>query len=292
MWLARRDAAGRWSTGLGAVVDVRGTGVAVPWFESERQLDSHRARAGGFPLIAGLIMRDEIAAGRIEHALAFAYDHCRTEFFVPPASTSQASKDGAVNWRGIPMGGRIQLDPAWDVEHSGLSRAGKIIARALQEYGAFCCDYADGNVLYAENSPAAVRAWESVLDKTDLEAVFTPAMMKEHFRVIDMGNLMPGQNLAVPPPYVLTFAVAGVKTPAHIDQLRRTITVRLPTLDARVQLAASWALYPRETRVAIGAHAAGGGGAEIAAAGTTELQLTAPDGATATWRVVAEARDR
>ena len=89
LWAARRDATGRWFTGLGAVTDLNGTGVAPPWFDSARELDSHRARAGGFPLIAGLIMVDEIQAGRIEHALAFAYDHCRTGLFVPPASTAQ-----------------------------------------------------------------------------------------------------------------------------------------------------------------------------------------------------------
>lgn len=163
MWAARQDAAGRWRTGLGAVVDLHGSGVAPPWFDSPREFDAHRSRASGFPLIAGLIMVDEIKAGRIEHALCFAYDHCRTGLFVPPASTAQVAQLDAVDSRGIPMGGRIQLDPTWDVENSGLSPAGRVIARALQEYGAFCGDYAGANVLYAENSPAAVAAWQGVL---------------------------------------------------------------------------------------------------------------------------------
>ena len=42
-------------TGLGAVTDLSGTGVALPWFAVQRELDSARARASGFPLIAGLI---------------------------------------------------------------------------------------------------------------------------------------------------------------------------------------------------------------------------------------------
>ena len=68
MWAARQDRTGRWFTGLGAVTDLSGTGVAPPWFAAGRELDSHRARASGFPLIAGLILADEIKAGRIDHA--------------------------------------------------------------------------------------------------------------------------------------------------------------------------------------------------------------------------------
>src|SRR6185369_16299622 len=107
MWAARKDKAGRWFTGLGAVTDLSGNGVAPPWFAVPRELDAARARASGFPLIAGLILRDEIKAGRIDHALVFAYDHCRTGLFVPPASTAQVAQLDAIDSRGIPMGGRI-----------------------------------------------------------------------------------------------------------------------------------------------------------------------------------------
>src|SRR6188768_3952108 len=58
MWAARQDANGRWFTGLGAVTDLNGTGVAPPWYISPREYDSHGARASGFPLVAGLIFVD------------------------------------------------------------------------------------------------------------------------------------------------------------------------------------------------------------------------------------------
>lgn len=272
LWAARKDATGRWFTGLGAVTDLTGTGVAPPWFDSPRELDSHRARAGGFPLIAGLILVDEIKAGRIEHALAFAYDHCRTGLFVPPASTAQVRQLDAVDSRGIPMGGRIQLDPAWDVEHSGLSRAGKIIARALQEYGAYCSDYAGANVLYAENSPAAVKAWEGVLSSRDLETVFNPAFIRRHFRVIDMGDLLPGQNLTVPPPYLLSLSFSG--RPARIDQYTRTITLPAGDLAGPVE----WRTHPRAARLTLDKN-------ESDWRKASRLSLTAADGSTSTWRV-------
>jgi hypothetical protein len=285
MWAARQDKTGRWFTGLGAVTDLSGTGVAPPWFAAPHELDSHRARASGFPLIAGLILVDEIKAGRIDHALVFAYDHCRTGFLIPPASTAQVAQLDAVDARGIPMGGRIQLDPAWDVEHSGLSAAGKIIARALQEYGAYCGDYAGANVLYAENSPEAVRAWAGVLQSGDLEAVFNPDMIRQHFRVLDMGNLLPGQNLGVPPPYVISFAAAGEAGPARIDQLTRTITV-YPGKAPATKVKAAWTLHPRLTRVEIDGRIFASGPGEIDLAGASTLKLTAPDGATNTWQLV------
>ncbi len=199
MWWARQDESGNWLTGLGAVADLNGTGVAPPWNESKREFDSHRARAGGFPLIAGLMRVEEIEAGHIDHALVFAYDYCRTEFFIPPASTAQATTPAARNNKeGIPMGGRIRLDPNWDVEGSDLSRSGKIIARALQEYGAFCGDFAGANVIYAENSPEALEKWKGILDTEELLSVFTPDMIAQHFQLIDMGEVREGQNYQRP----------------------------------------------------------------------------------------------
>ncbi|MFZ5496166.1 MAG: hypothetical protein ACOZE5_12635 [Verrucomicrobiota bacterium] len=270
LWAARKDATGRWFTGLGAVTDLHGTGVAPPWFDSPRELDSHRARAGGFPLIAGLIMVDEIKAGRIAHALGFAYDHCRTGLFVPPASTAQVRQLDAVDARGIPMGGRIQLDPAWDVDGSALSPAGKIIARALQEYGAYCGDYAGANVLYAENSPAAVQAWDGVLASGDLARVFTPDFIRRHFRVIDLGSLLPGQNLTVPPPYLLSLTL-GDRT-ARIDPFARTVV--LPAGEPAGPVA--WRTHPHGCSLRLDAadwHSA------------EKLVLTAPDGLTSEWRL-------
>jgi hypothetical protein len=94
---------GVYTCGLGATQDLNGSGVrpladvANPWWQA------HGPRACGFGLIAGLIRPEEIAAGVIEHALIVAYPHIRSGFFVPPASTAQASNgSGAEPNRGIP----------------------------------------------------------------------------------------------------------------------------------------------------------------------------------------------
>ncbi len=195
MWRAQKNTYGEWETGLGAVTDLRSDGVALPFDQQERELDAHRARASGFPLIAGLIRLEEIRAGRIEHALVFAYDGCAPGWFVPPASTSQAPMpltraDGG----GLPMGARIQLDPALDLDALALTPAGRTIARALQEYGAFCGDFAGATVLYAESSPEALEDWQGVLDEQLLYDVFTPDFLAEHLRVLGARPWRPGQN--------------------------------------------------------------------------------------------------
>jgi len=287
MWWARQDSAGEWSTGLGAVTDLAGTGVSPPWFAVERELDAARARASGFPLIAGLMLVDEIKAGRINHALVFAYDHCRTGFFVPPASTAQVTVPKTKNSFGIPMGGRIQLDPRWDVDRAGLSAAGRIIARALQEYGAYCGDYADGNVLFADNSPAALRAWQGLLRPEELEAVFTPAMIREHFRVLDLGNVLPGQNCEVPPPYLISFGFAGAAATARIDYFTRTVRVAVPSTGDAKHLVPQFTVFPPKTRALVADVEQQSGQMVLDFSSPVTYRLVGPDGAANLWTVMA-----
>ena len=159
---------------------------AQPWCASVG------ARACGFPLVAGLVRTEEIAAGRIDHALVVAYPHIRAGWFTPPASTAQARVGtDAVSTRGIPCGGRIQFDPSVDLDTLGLSRSGRIIMRALQEYGAYVGDYSGAISLYAENSDAARAYWSGgvlgmyeLLGKIDMS----------RFRVIQLGTLYDNGN--------------------------------------------------------------------------------------------------
>ncbi len=232
MWAARKNKEGVWTTGLGALTDLQSSGVEKPWFDQEREFDAHRARAGGFPLIAGLIRPDEIRAGRIEHALVFAYQRGRSEFFIPPASTAQATFMEMNNRIGIPMGGRIQLDPALDIDTLALSPACKVIAKALQEYGAFNGDYAGATVLYADNSPDGLKQWKGLLGNEDLLKVFAPEFIKSHFRVIEMGNLLPGQNLENGQIGFVEFGFPGA-VHVSINWLNSTIECVVENLDDR-----------------------------------------------------------
>lgn len=192
-----RTAQGDWFAGFGAAVDLSGTGVARPWMQAERADLSGGARPSGIPLIAGLIRLDDVKAGQINHALAFAYRGARPGWFVPPASTAlEASPERIGRDFGLPMGARIQLNRDYDIENTKLSPAGKVIARALQEYGAVLVDEAGATVLFAEGGPELAPQWEGILSPGDLQFFFTPDFMQENFRVLKMDERMPGKIVA------------------------------------------------------------------------------------------------
>ncbi len=188
-----KTAEGDWIAGFGAVVDLAGTGVSKPWMKAERSDLSAGARPSGVPLMAGLIRVDEVKAGRIDHALAFAYPMARTGKFLPPASMGLEAIDvGSERHVGLPVGARIQLNPDFDIENTKLSPGAKVVARALQEYGAILVDHAGATVLFAEHGPEQLEAWQGVLVPGDLQLLFTPDFMSLNFRVLEMGEALPG----------------------------------------------------------------------------------------------------
>jgi hypothetical protein len=149
----------------------------------------HGPRACGYSLIAGLIRVEEIQAGQINHALVLAYPHIRSRYFTYPASTAQSFNGQAAPERGIPCGGRVQLDPSLDVNSLGLSGPGKTIARALQTYGAFVGDFSGAISLYADSSPAALQAWSGVLTSGELDPIDLQSL-----RVLQWGTLEDNNN--------------------------------------------------------------------------------------------------
>ncbi len=186
-----RNESGQWHAGVCATADLFGTGVRVPATLAAHWYDAIGSRACGFPLVAGLIRVEEVAAGRIDHALVVAYPHIRSGWFTPPASTGQGRVgDDAISTRGIPCGGRIQLDPAVDIDALGVSASWRTILRALQEYGAYVGDYSGALSLYAENSAAAQAAWAGVLDPYGLGDLLDHSRL----RVLRLGTMYDNGN--------------------------------------------------------------------------------------------------
>lgn len=182
--------AGAWTCKVGATADLGGTGVRPPIDGGQPYFQSVGAQSCGYPLIAGLITVEELRAGRIEHALTLAYAHPRSRYFVPPASTAQATVAPLRQDFGVPCGGRMQLDPSLDVTALGLSPSGVTIARALQEYGAYVAGVTDGMILSADDSPAAQAAWATGLLASD-EVSRIPLT---RFRVLAIGALHDNGN--------------------------------------------------------------------------------------------------
>ncbi|MFO0724242.1 MAG: hypothetical protein U1E65_10695 [Myxococcota bacterium] len=157
-----------WSCAVCASIAIDGTGVRPPEDSANPWTLAHGARACGFPLGAGLITPEEIAAGEIPHALEMSVRFVRANEYVSPASTGHAETNEVLPDRGLRCGTRVRLDPTLDVTTLGLNSAGTVIARALQKYGAFIGDYAGGVVLVADNAPQAVEKWRGVLSSADV----------------------------------------------------------------------------------------------------------------------------
>lgn len=114
--------------------DVRCAWGGHIWLDGDGADSPHTGAAGG-SWLGGLIRLEEVASGRIEHALAFASRYASRAVRYP-AKRSDGTYGGP---GGIPVGTRVRLDPSLDVAAlPGITRGELAIARALQEYGAYC----------------------------------------------------------------------------------------------------------------------------------------------------------
>lgn len=184
MWGAQKREDGVWWSCSGIKYDLNGSGVFNPEdFPIHNGESIHMygpSHASGVPVTAGVIMYDEIMEGKIEHKLAWA---CRKpallEHIFPPAIWTDGSYPN-----GIPEGALIQLDPELDLDQFNLTWAEKVVAKALQEYGAALTMCADSTTLYGEGLwPYQDKSWDGVLTED--------GMMKipfAHYRVVQSGT--------------------------------------------------------------------------------------------------------
>lgn len=126
MWQAVQRSSDAWSASWGTTTPIDGSGIPVMF-----------GNGSGVSHLAGVVRVEEIANGRIDHALAFSSQYaCRDEFRYPATKTDGPSTRVDC----IPEGARIQLDPEIDLSAIRLAPAERAIARALQIYGAYAID--------------------------------------------------------------------------------------------------------------------------------------------------------
>jgi len=143
MWLASHNPATHdWWAGARYVTDPAGWGATC----AEKQ-HCGGAVAAGFAALGGIVRPEEIAQGHIDHALFFTTPYTRRDYIACPATHTDGTADDAA---AIPEGARIQLDPAFPVEAQPWPRWEKILARALQKYGAYLGDTGDSLSFAAE----------------------------------------------------------------------------------------------------------------------------------------------
>ena len=189
MWGARRRADGDWESNTGMRYKIAGTGATGIFRTSDftglQDGDSIHfhgpSRAAGVPAIVGTIMHDEVAEGEIRHKLGCATRFNAFQQFVFPASwTDGYRKDG------IPEGAIIQLDPSLDLSQFDLTPGAKIVARALQRYGAVNVDNAGGTALYGEGLWAKPgKSWKGLLEPLD-----TQKIPMDYYRVLKLGEVI------------------------------------------------------------------------------------------------------
>ncbi|WP_323792950.1 hypothetical protein [Nocardioides sp.] len=152
---ARREDDGSISYELMREWDLDGPGFQQPYGVG--------ARGSGLPLLGGLIRRDELDRGAVEHALAISLPGTASGSFLQPAS----STDGTGAASSLPQGARIYLRPAFRLTRPVDPATGRpqewtpevqlramLLVRALKTYGAVVVDEAPVPTLYAERTEA------------------------------------------------------------------------------------------------------------------------------------------
>jgi hypothetical protein len=106
-------------------------------------------RAYGGSALGGLIRRWELEEGQIRHVLALTLTNAQLKSgYVWPA-TSQDTGGPAYGGL-VPMGSLVAIPSDVDLGSLGLSASGMVVARALQDYGAYVVDRGGAFALYAE----------------------------------------------------------------------------------------------------------------------------------------------
>jgi serine/threonine-protein kinase len=145
------------------------------------------ADAAGFPIAPLLFDADEVAAGRIDHAIRFILPNAtiRAREYVHPATHGTRATSGPPD--APPYGARLRLradHPLASLPNEGA----RTVARAMQRYGILLSD--GGLVALTARSDRFTRAkWAGLLGSTDLAA-----LRPRDFEMLAAGDRIPLTN--------------------------------------------------------------------------------------------------
>jgi hypothetical protein len=134
---ALRRANGRWHAGSGAIWSLRSNRLRPAGWTS--------ADAAGLPILPGLARYDEVARGRIDHALRFTAARTRRAYVYPARHFASDSTDSSLP----PMGLRVRLRA--DFPTAGFPPQARVVLEALKRYGMILAD--NGSSWYVSGSP-------------------------------------------------------------------------------------------------------------------------------------------
>ena len=132
-----RRTSNRWTAGSGAIWDLRSNRLRPAGWTS--------ADAAGLPILPGLARYDEVARGRIAHALRFTVDRTRRAYVWPARHFASDLGDLTLP----PMGLRLRLKRGYPI--GGFPPQARVVLRALKELGMMVAD--NGSSWYVSGAP-------------------------------------------------------------------------------------------------------------------------------------------
>ena len=130
-------AGGGWRAGSGAIFDLRSNRLRpVGWTSAD---------AAGLAILPGLARYEDVARGRIDHALRFTVQRSRRAYVFPARHFASDLTDPDLP----PMGLRLRLKRSYPI--AGFPRQARIVLQALQEYGLIVAD--NGSDWYISGAP-------------------------------------------------------------------------------------------------------------------------------------------
>ncbi|WP_313535483.1 hypothetical protein [Arsenicicoccus bolidensis] len=157
-WVMRKDSQGQWEACHGGRIDhvSQSTGQFPGWYGTS---------ASGLAMAGTAITPAEARSGRIQHALNVGLSYTKAGEHVWPAVRNDGNTPGDLQ---IPEGTRFRVKRSVNVDALPMSRLGKDIVRAAQEYGVLVVDTSDGVALSAaagkaEKAKTGVDPWDDLL---------------------------------------------------------------------------------------------------------------------------------
>ena len=160
--------AGRgWRAGSGALWSLRSNRLRPEGWTS--------ADAAGLPIVPGLARYDEVARGRIDHALRFTAERTRRAYVYPARHHASDSDDPNLP----PMGLRLRLKAGFDTR--GFPPQARVVLEALKRYGMMLADNGSDWFVSGEPHPR----WNN----DDLRSL--KRVLGRNFEVVDTRSLRP-----------------------------------------------------------------------------------------------------
>ncbi len=165
LYALTRTSSGGWHAGSGAIWSLTSNQLRPAGWTS--------ADAAGLPILPGLARYDEVAAGRIDHALRFTVSRTRRAYVWPARHFASSLTSTSLP----PMGLRLRLKAGFNI--SSFPPQARVVLAALKQYGMMVAD--NGSSWFISGAP------DSRWSNDDLHAL--GRVPGSAFEVVDTSSL-------------------------------------------------------------------------------------------------------